>query len=184
MLLVKGPNVMKGYLGQPELTAEVIRDGWYVTGDVAEIDAEGFIRITGRESRFSKIGGEMVPHIRIEEALSQTPGPRRGRRSRWRSPPCPTRARGSGWSCCTPDCPSRRRKSAAQLSGGGLAAPLGPLARQLLPGGRDSRPGDRQGRLASTQGPGPDAVPAGVAGGEVDGRAGGDRTDTAPSEGD
>lgn len=69
MLLVKGPNVMRGYLGQPELTAEVIRDGWYVTGDVAEIDPEGFIRITGRESRFSKIGGEMVPHIRIEEAL-------------------------------------------------------------------------------------------------------------------
>jgi len=71
MLLIKGPNVMKGYLGQPEKTAEVIRDGWYVTGDVAAIDAEGFIRITGRLSRFSKIGGEMVPHIRIEEALGQ-----------------------------------------------------------------------------------------------------------------
>ena len=69
MLLIKGPNVMKGYLGQPEKTAEVVRDGWYVTGDVAMIDAEGFIRITGRQSRFSKIGGEMVPHIRIEEAL-------------------------------------------------------------------------------------------------------------------
>jgi acyl-[acyl-carrier-protein]-phospholipid O-acyltransferase/long-chain-fatty-acid--[acyl-carrier-protein] ligase len=71
MLLVKGPNVMLGYLDQPELTAEVIRDGWYVTGDVAEIDEEGFIRITDRESRFSKIGGEMVPHIRIEEALGK-----------------------------------------------------------------------------------------------------------------
>ncbi len=71
MLLVKGPNVMKGYLGQPEKTAEVIRDGWYVTGDIAEIDQQGFIRITGRESRFSKIGGEMVPHIRIEEALGK-----------------------------------------------------------------------------------------------------------------
>jgi acyl-[acyl-carrier-protein]-phospholipid O-acyltransferase/long-chain-fatty-acid--[acyl-carrier-protein] ligase len=70
MLLVRGPNVMKGYLDQPELTAEVIRDGWYVTGDVATIDAEGYIRITGRESRFSKLGGEMVPHIRIEEALA------------------------------------------------------------------------------------------------------------------
>ncbi len=71
MLLIKGPNVMLGYLDQPEKTAEVIRDGWYVTGDVAEIDDEGFIRITGRQSRFSKIGGEMVPHIRIEEALAR-----------------------------------------------------------------------------------------------------------------
>ena len=60
---------MKGYLGKPELTAEVIHDGWYTTGDVATIDADGFIRITGRESRFSKIGGEMVPHIRVEEEI-------------------------------------------------------------------------------------------------------------------
>jgi acyl-[acyl-carrier-protein]-phospholipid O-acyltransferase/long-chain-fatty-acid--[acyl-carrier-protein] ligase len=71
MLLVKGPNVMKGYLDEPERTAEVIRDGWYVTGDVAEIDEEGYIRIMGRESRFSKIGGEMVPHLQIEEALGK-----------------------------------------------------------------------------------------------------------------
>ena len=69
MLLVKGPNVMKGYLGDPEKTAEVIRDGWYVTGDIAIIDKQGFIQITGRLSRFSKIGGEMVPHINIEEAI-------------------------------------------------------------------------------------------------------------------
>ena len=69
ILLIKGPNVMKGYLGQPELTADVIRDGWYVTGDVAEIDTEGFVRITDRLSRFSKIGGEMVPHVRVEEAI-------------------------------------------------------------------------------------------------------------------
>lgn len=71
MLLVKGPNVMQGYLDHPEMTAEVIRDGWYVTGDVAAIDAEGFIRIMGRESRFSKIAGEMVPHVRIEEVLTE-----------------------------------------------------------------------------------------------------------------
>ncbi len=71
MLLIRGPNVMKGYLNQPELTNDVIKDGWYVTGDVARIDADGFIVITGRESRFSKIGGEMVPHIEIEEKLNE-----------------------------------------------------------------------------------------------------------------
>ena len=74
MLLVTGPNVMKGYLGLDELTAKVIRDGWYVTGDIARIDADGFIHITDRASRFSKIGGEMVPHLRIEELLARILG--------------------------------------------------------------------------------------------------------------
>ncbi|HMP08136.1 MAG TPA: AMP-binding protein, partial [Lacipirellulaceae bacterium] len=69
MLLVTGPNVMKGYLHEPEKTAEVVRDGWYVTGDIARIDKHGFIEITGRLSRFSKIGGEMVPHLNVEEAI-------------------------------------------------------------------------------------------------------------------
>jgi acyl-[acyl-carrier-protein]-phospholipid O-acyltransferase/long-chain-fatty-acid--[acyl-carrier-protein] ligase len=70
MLLVRGANRMLGYLGQPELTAQALRDGWYITGDIAAIDDDGFIRITGRRSRFSKIAGEMVPHVRIEEALA------------------------------------------------------------------------------------------------------------------
>ncbi|MFZ5831897.1 MAG: AMP-binding protein, partial [Planctomycetota bacterium] len=70
MLCISGPNVMQGYLNRPDLTREVIRDGWYVTGDVAEIDDEGFIHITGRLARFSKLGGEMVPHIRIEEVIA------------------------------------------------------------------------------------------------------------------
>ena len=69
MLLIKGPNVMKGYYKMPEQTAKVMRGDWYVTGDMGMIDADGFIRITGRLSRFSKIGGEMVPHIHIEEKL-------------------------------------------------------------------------------------------------------------------
>lgn len=71
LLLVKGPNQMVGYLGHPEQTAEVLRDGWYVTGDIAAIDEDGFIRITDRLSRFSKIGGEMVPHIKVEEAINR-----------------------------------------------------------------------------------------------------------------
>ena len=69
MLLVQGPNQMMGYLGQPEKTAEVLRDGWYVTGDIASLDEDGFIRIADRLARFSKIGGEMVPHGKIEEVL-------------------------------------------------------------------------------------------------------------------
>ncbi len=74
MLLVRGPNVMKGYLGRDDLTARSIRDGWYVTGDIALVDEDGFIQVTDRLSRFSKIGGEMVPHGRIEEALHQAAG--------------------------------------------------------------------------------------------------------------
>ena len=71
MLMIKGPNVMRGYLGDAAKTAEVVKDGWYVTGDIAVIDQQGFITITGRQSRFSKIGGEMVPHIIVEEAIQK-----------------------------------------------------------------------------------------------------------------
>ena len=69
MLEVTGPNRMVGYLDDEAKTAEVLRDEWYVTGDIARIDPEGFIHITGRQSRFSKIGGEMVPHVRVEEEI-------------------------------------------------------------------------------------------------------------------
>lgn len=72
MLLICGPNVMAGYANKKELTEEAIQSGWYSTGDIANIDAEGFIHITGRLSRFSKIGGEMVPHIKVEEELSKS----------------------------------------------------------------------------------------------------------------
>ena len=71
MLWIKGPNVMEGYLNLPEKTAEVLVNGWYKTGDVVLIDDDGFIKITGRMSRFSKIGGEMVPHVKIEELLTK-----------------------------------------------------------------------------------------------------------------
>ena len=71
MLLVRGPNVMTGYLGREDLTAGVMHDGWYITGDIAMLDDDGFLTITDRLSRFSKIGGEMVPHGKVEEALHQ-----------------------------------------------------------------------------------------------------------------
>jgi acyl-[acyl-carrier-protein]-phospholipid O-acyltransferase/long-chain-fatty-acid--[acyl-carrier-protein] ligase len=71
LLLVRGPNVMQGYLNRPEKTAEVLRDGWYNTGDIAAMDEDGFVRITDRLSRFSKIGGEMVPHIKVEDKLHE-----------------------------------------------------------------------------------------------------------------
>jgi acyl-[acyl-carrier-protein]-phospholipid O-acyltransferase/long-chain-fatty-acid--[acyl-carrier-protein] ligase len=67
MLTIRGPNVMKGYLNRPDRTAEAVRDGWYWTGDIAAIDADGFVTITDRLARFSKIGGEMVPHMAIED---------------------------------------------------------------------------------------------------------------------
>jgi acyl-[acyl-carrier-protein]-phospholipid O-acyltransferase/long-chain-fatty-acid--[acyl-carrier-protein] ligase len=52
----------------------VIRDGWYITGDVASIDNDGFVQITDRLTRFSKIGGEMVPHVMVEEKLHALAG--------------------------------------------------------------------------------------------------------------
>jgi acyl-[acyl-carrier-protein]-phospholipid O-acyltransferase/long-chain-fatty-acid--[acyl-carrier-protein] ligase len=74
LLLVRGPNMMAGYLGDPEKTREVTANGWYVTGDIALIDDAGFIHITDRLSRFSKIAGEMVPHMKIEESIAAIVG--------------------------------------------------------------------------------------------------------------
>jgi acyl-[acyl-carrier-protein]-phospholipid O-acyltransferase/long-chain-fatty-acid--[acyl-carrier-protein] ligase len=69
VICVKGPQVMQGYLGRPEATAKVLKDGWYSTGDLGYLDADGFLKITDRLSRFSKIGGEMVPHVGVESAI-------------------------------------------------------------------------------------------------------------------
>lgn len=74
LLLVRGPNVMRGYFEQPGKTAAAFRDGWYVTGDIAAMDEDGFLQITDRLSRFSKIGGEMVPHVKVEEKLHEALG--------------------------------------------------------------------------------------------------------------
>jgi acyl-[acyl-carrier-protein]-phospholipid O-acyltransferase/long-chain-fatty-acid--[acyl-carrier-protein] ligase len=69
LLMLKGPNIFRGYLGEPERTAEVKQDEWFITGDLARFDEDGFLFIEGRLSRFSKIAGEMVPHGTVEEVL-------------------------------------------------------------------------------------------------------------------
>jgi acyl-CoA synthetase (AMP-forming)/AMP-acid ligase II len=86
-LQVRGPNVMAGYLRGGDV--EVPPDGWYDTGDIVTVDAEGFVTIVGRVKRFAKLGGEMislaaaeriaetaVPEIR--HAVVALPDPRRG----------------------------------------------------------------------------------------------------------
>lgn len=69
LVQVRGANLFAGYLGDPERTAEVLRDGWYTTGDLGRLDEEGFLHLEGRLSRFSKVGGEMVPHGAVEDAI-------------------------------------------------------------------------------------------------------------------
>ncbi|MBC9889654.1 MAG: AMP-binding protein [Opitutae bacterium] len=69
MLHLKGDNVFEGYLKDQERNEEVLRDGWFETGDLARMDEDGFLFIEGRQSRFSKIGGEMVPHGTVEEKI-------------------------------------------------------------------------------------------------------------------
>lgn len=69
MILVRGANVMQGYLGRDDLTEKAMHDGCYITGDIGYVDADGFLFLTDRLSRFSKIGGEMVPHGAIEDHL-------------------------------------------------------------------------------------------------------------------
>jgi acyl-[acyl-carrier-protein]-phospholipid O-acyltransferase/long-chain-fatty-acid--[acyl-carrier-protein] ligase len=74
LILVRGPQVMVGYLNRPEATAKVIHDGWYNTGDLGYMDADGFLHVTDRLSRFSKVGGEMVPHMAVESAILEAAG--------------------------------------------------------------------------------------------------------------
>ncbi len=74
MIMVKGPQVMTGYLDKPDETAAVINDGWLTTGDLGFLDCDGFLTITGRLSQFSKIGGEMVPHLNVEKEILRVIG--------------------------------------------------------------------------------------------------------------
>ena len=74
MLWFKGANVFAGYLDDPARTAVVLDDGWFRTGDLARFDHDGFLFIEGRMSRFSKIGGEMVPHETVEAKIVEAFG--------------------------------------------------------------------------------------------------------------
>src|SRR6266478_3360872 len=69
MLWLRGANIFDAYLHDPKRTAEILRDGWLKTGDIGRFDEDGFLYIEGRLSRFSKIGGEMVPHETIEQKI-------------------------------------------------------------------------------------------------------------------
>jgi len=74
MLYLKGANVFQGYLADPERNAAVLQDGWFRTGDIGRFDEDGFLYIEGRQSRFSKIGGEMVPHGTVEDKVVELYG--------------------------------------------------------------------------------------------------------------
>jgi acyl-[acyl-carrier-protein]-phospholipid O-acyltransferase / long-chain-fatty-acid--[acyl-carrier-protein] ligase len=69
-LFVRGPNVMRGYLNADANAKFQALGGWYDTGDVVNIDAEGFVHILGRLKRFAKVSGEMVSLAAVEEALA------------------------------------------------------------------------------------------------------------------
>src|ERR1700736_1267530 len=69
MLWLRGVNIFEGYLHDQERTKEVLRDGWLKTGGIGRFDEDGFLYIEGRLSRFSKIGGEMVPHESVEQKI-------------------------------------------------------------------------------------------------------------------
>jgi len=72
-ILIKGPQVMMGYYKDPDQTAEVLKDGYFHTGDIGEIDEEGFLKITDRKKEmFKTSGGKYVAPQLLENALKQS----------------------------------------------------------------------------------------------------------------
>ena len=69
-LLVRGPNIMRGYLNAEANAHFQVLGGWYDTGDIVQVDADGFVFILGRLKRFAKISGEMVSLTAVEDALA------------------------------------------------------------------------------------------------------------------
>ena len=75
ILCFRGPNIFTGYWDDQEQTSAVLNaEGWLKTGDLGRIDKNGYLWIEGRVSRFSKIGGEMVPHQKVEEVIHKILG--------------------------------------------------------------------------------------------------------------
>ena len=69
-LFVRGPNVMKGYLNADANATFLALGGWYDTGDIVSMDAEGYLHVLGRMKRFAKVSGEMVSLTAVEDALA------------------------------------------------------------------------------------------------------------------
>lgn len=72
-LIVRGPNVMLGYHGKPEASAEALRAGWYRTGDLAKRDVNGFLTITGRLKEVIIRGGQNISPVEVEEVIASFP---------------------------------------------------------------------------------------------------------------
>jgi acyl-CoA synthetase (AMP-forming)/AMP-acid ligase II len=73
-ICARGPNIMLGYWREPELTAQVLRDGWLHTGDLGHLDNEGFLYIDGRAVEMIKVGAFRVSPQEVEEVLATFPG--------------------------------------------------------------------------------------------------------------
>ena len=107
-LIARGPQVMKGYWNNPDETAQVLRDGWLWTGDVAEMDADGFMRIVDRKKDMILVSGFNVYPNEVEEVVAAPR--RRGRGGRHRRPRREVRrgGEGGGGEEATPTSPPRR----------------------------------------------------------------------------